>query len=114
MPSKIVNITAHIVARNISDALADAPAYPYQLVFSTPYYQQMLIARVLSGICNHYVVCRGGNRADYIKTLLYYLDEQAAIDALIQESLVRILEEDSSWTDTVKIPDSLPIIYVVR
>ena len=113
MPDKkIVNVTAKIVARDILDALADGPDYPYQLIFSTPYYQQMLVARVLSSICNNYVVYKRGNRAHYIEILLYFLEEKAAIKVLVQESMVRILEEDCSWTDFVQMPDNVPIIYV--
>lgn len=114
MPSqKMVNVTAQIVTRNILDALADAPAEPYHSVFSTPYYQQMLVARVLSGIRNHYVVYRQSNRAGHLETLLYCLEEQGAIEALIQESITRILEEDYSWAGAVQIPDNVLIIPVI-
>lgn len=119
MPSKkAINVTAEFVTRSILDALADAPTYPHHIVFSEPYYQRRLINRVLSNMCNHYVICRQGDRANYIETLLYCLEEQAAIETLIRESMTKILEEsygwtDSGWTDAVHAPDNVLIIPVV-
>lgn len=75
MNNKIINITALIVERNIADALANAPIYPYRMAFSIPYYRQKLIVYALNGLHNHYVLCEEGSSSQTLDTLCYFLHE---------------------------------------
>ncbi len=111
MTSKIVNVTAYIVARSIAEALADAPRYPYQTIFAIPHYQHLLIAHVLSGVRNHYVVFTEDTPHDYMDTLIYFLKEQEKIESLIQAGIVSIVQDDVNWTENVQIPDTVPVFY---
>ena len=97
MNSKVINITALIVERNITDVLADAPVYPHRMAFSIPYYRQKLLAYVLNGVHNRYILFEEGSSGQMLVALCHFLQEQARIEALIQEGLVMILEDHHDW-----------------
>ncbi len=104
MTPKIVNLTAQTVSKNIADALAGAPA-PHQEIFSIPYYRQQLIARVLSRMQNHCLVCEDNVPSHQLAALFHPLEQQTEIDRLIREQMGRVTEENIGWTDSVQVPD---------
>lgn len=113
MSSTIVNMTALIVARNITDILADAPKYPYKIAFSIPYYQHKLLVYILNRTRNYYVVQQGDIPTQTLETLRYFIKEQPTIESLIRESLAKVLEEEPDWTKYVEMPDDCPAFYGV-
>jgi len=111
MNSQIINVTALVIARNVADALADAPNYPYQMAFSIPYYQHKLLVYVLNRVRSHYVVQQGEAPSQALETMHYFAEELANIEALIQESLDKVLEAEPDWTEHIEILDSRPVFY---
>jgi hypothetical protein len=109
MSSKLINVTALIVARNIEDVLADASESSRQ-TFYIPYYQRKLVTLVLNKVRNHYITVKKDDSRQLIEILRYVLKEQTAIDRLIRESLLKVLEEEDNWMDSVEIPDKVPTI----
>lgn len=101
---------SQIVARDILDALDAAPKYPHQATFKIPYYKNQLVVRVMHGALHHYCVCQRGDPNNQVDVLIYFLREPSAIATIIQESFVSIFEENKGWTDTVDIPDSVPLL----
>ncbi len=90
------------------------PAYPYRMAFSLPYYHQKLLVYVLNGVHNHYILCEEEFSGQTLDALYYFLQEQAQIDALIQEGLVSILKDHHDWIRCSKAPDYIPIIHSVN
>lgn len=104
-------LIARIVARDISDALDVAPQYSHQATFAIPYYQHQLVARVISGVLNHYFARQQGDATDPSVVIVYFMQESLAIETIIKESFTSILEENLNWTESACIPDSVPPLY---
>lgn len=101
---------SQIVVRDILDALDAAPKYPHQATFKIPYYKNQLVVRVMHAALHHYCVCQQGDPTNQVDVLIYFSQEPSAIETIIQESFVSIFEENRGWTDTVDVPDSLPLL----
>ncbi len=111
MNSQNINVTALVIARNVADTLADAPEYPYQIAFSIPYYQHKLLVYILNRVRSHYIVQQGEAPSQALETMRYFAEELANIEALIQESLDKVLEAEPDWEKHIEISDNSPVFY---
>lgn len=112
MAHKIINLTAQTVGKNIAEAIVDAPR-AQQFVFSNSYYLRQLVARVISQIHNHCVICKDSVSGSQREVLFYPFGQPTEITRLIQEEMAKVLSEKSGWSESVQGLDNPPVFYAV-
>jgi restriction endonuclease Mrr len=96
MLPKIINLTLHLVIKEIENVLEDCPEHSYQVVFSIQEWQHKLILCVLNQIPNYYTIIEDIQHLPEDPTSLYRSpEEKANLKTLIYESMACILQENS-------------------
>jgi hypothetical protein len=96
MLPKIINLTLHLVIKEIENVLEDCPERSYQVVFSTLEWRHKLILCVLNQIPNYYTIIENIQDLPEDPTILYRSpEEKTNLKDLIYKSMACILQENS-------------------
>ncbi|MGI8933352.1 MAG: hypothetical protein ACR2FS_04685 [Phormidesmis sp.] len=71
------------------------------------------MARVLSQIHNHCIICEDSGSGSQLEVLFYPFGQPTEINRLIQEEMARVMVENSGGSDSVQVPDNPPVFYAV-
>ena len=96
MLPKLINLTLHLVIKEVDSVLEDCPKQPHRAAFSIQQWRHKLINFVLNQIPNYYTSIEDMKDLPEDPTILYRCpEEQSILKALIYKSMAEVLQQNS-------------------
>lgn len=111
MAEQIVNVTQHLLVREIETVLEQYPDYPYQKAFAHPDFRQRLIVHLLNQCQNHFALYdtseSAGNAAS---TVQQFYQDQPNLHPIIHQGIHALINENADWINRhiPNLPDKFP------
>lgn len=98
MLPKFINLTLLLVIYEIERLLKEYPEQLYRVAFSSDELRQKLVLDVLNQLPIYYLILEEDKELPTDPTCLYNsFEEQVLMEALIRESIVHLLEENTDY-----------------